>query len=112
MTRRIGASRYARRKRTQRSRTFTRISWVSRTARKLIICCIPSTAIAAASRTGTQGGVRLLAGASRVNQNLTNHGDLIIGRMGQPYRDHGLRVISLIVDGEKEQLQGLTAVSY
>jgi len=44
-----------------------------------------------------------------VNQNLTNHGDLIIGRLGLPYRDHGLRVISLIVDGEKEQLQGLTA---
>jgi putative iron-only hydrogenase system regulator len=44
-----------------------------------------------------------------VNQILTSHGGLIIGRLGLPYGDHGLHVISLIVDGDKEQLQGLTA---
>jgi len=47
--------------------------------------------------------------APKVNQILTNHGDLIIGRLGLPYGDHGLNVISIIVDGEKEQLQGLAA---
>ena len=47
--------------------------------------------------------------APKVNQILTNHGDLIIGRLGLPYGNRGLHVISLIVDGEKEQLLGLTA---
>jgi putative iron-only hydrogenase system regulator len=47
--------------------------------------------------------------APKVNQILTSHGDLIIGRLGLPYGDHGLHVISLIVDGEKERLQDLAA---
>lgn len=47
--------------------------------------------------------------APKVNQILTNHGDLIMGRLGLPYGDHGLHVISLIVDGERKQLEGLVA---
>ncbi len=42
-----------------------------------------------------------------VNKILTEHGDLIVGRLGLPYGTHSLHVISLIVAGTKEQVEGL-----
>jgi putative iron-only hydrogenase system regulator len=47
--------------------------------------------------------------APLVNKVLTKHGDLIIGRMGLPYGDRGMHIISLIVDGTKPELEAFAA---
>ena len=44
----------------------------------------------------------------RVNQVLSEHAEIIIGRMGVPYREKDVSVISLIVDGDMDQLGSLT----
>ncbi|MEW6621792.1 MAG: TM1266 family iron-only hydrogenase system putative regulator [Bacillota bacterium] len=46
--------------------------------------------------------------ARRVNEILTGYGHLIVGRMGIPYRDRGVSVISLIVDGTNDDIGALT----
>ncbi len=46
--------------------------------------------------------------APRVNEILTEHGDMIVGRMGLPYRDRNVAIISLIVDGTTDHLGALT----
>ena len=46
--------------------------------------------------------------ATEVNQVLTEHADMIIGRMGLPYREREVNVISLIVDGNTDRLGSLT----
>ena len=46
--------------------------------------------------------------AQRINSILSAHGDVIVGRMGIPYRERGLSVISLIVDGNTDQIGALT----
>lgn len=43
-----------------------------------------------------------------VNEILSSHADMIIGRMGLPYREKNVAVISLIVDGTTDQLGSLT----
>lgn len=45
---------------------------------------------------------------ARVNQILSEHADMIMGRMGLPYREKEVNVISLIVDGNTDQLGSLT----
>jgi putative iron-only hydrogenase system regulator len=44
----------------------------------------------------------------RVNQILSEHAEMIIGRMGLPYREKDIAVISLIVDGSTDELGALT----
>lgn len=46
--------------------------------------------------------------AERVNAVLHEHAGLIIGRMGIPYRERGISVISLIVDGSNDEISALT----
>ncbi|HOQ10268.1 MAG TPA: iron-only hydrogenase system regulator [Syntrophomonadaceae bacterium] len=46
--------------------------------------------------------------ASKVNQILHEHAHMIIGRMGLPYRERNVSVISLIVDGTTDELGALT----
>ena len=46
--------------------------------------------------------------AQRINSILSAHGDVIVGRMDIPYRERGLSVISLIVDGNTDQIGALT----
>ena len=46
--------------------------------------------------------------APLVNEILSNHAEMIIGRMGLPYREKNVAVISLIVDGTTDQLGSLT----
>ncbi len=46
--------------------------------------------------------------APRINQILSEHGEIIAGRMGLPYRDRNVSVISLIVDGTTDELGSLT----
>ena len=46
--------------------------------------------------------------ASEVNQILTDFGEIIVGRMGVPYREKKVSVIVLIVDGTNDQIGALT----
>jgi putative iron-only hydrogenase system regulator len=46
--------------------------------------------------------------ARRVNTILSDYGEMIVGRMGIPYRERGMSVISLIVDGTNDQIGALT----
>jgi putative iron-only hydrogenase system regulator len=46
--------------------------------------------------------------ASLVNEALTGYGDIVIGRMGLPYHERDLNIITLIVDASTDQLGALT----
>ncbi|HHW61635.1 MAG TPA: CopG family transcriptional regulator [Syntrophomonadaceae bacterium] len=46
--------------------------------------------------------------ASRVNEILSQHASIIIGRMGLPYSVREVAVIALIVDGSTDQIGSLT----
>ncbi|HBG77070.1 iron-only hydrogenase system regulator [Eubacteriales bacterium mix99] len=52
--------------------------------------------------------VQNLSSADRVNAVLHEHADLIVGRMGIPYRERGVSVISLIVDGTNDEISAMT----
>ena len=41
---------------------------------------------------------------ARVNEILSRHSEVIIGRMGVPYREKDVNVISLIVDADTDQI--------
>ncbi len=45
---------------------------------------------------------------TEVNDILHQYGNIIVGRMGVPYRERGLNVISLIVDGTTDEIGALT----
>jgi putative iron-only hydrogenase system regulator len=44
----------------------------------------------------------------RVNAVLHDHSGLIVGRMGLPYRERGVSVIALIVDGSNDDISAMT----
>ncbi|WP_456325294.1 TM1266 family iron-only hydrogenase system putative regulator [Desulfonauticus submarinus] len=44
----------------------------------------------------------------KVNEILTEYGEIIIGRMGVPYRGKKLNVIALIVEANTDQIGALT----
>jgi len=46
--------------------------------------------------------------APTINTILSSYGEVIVGRMGIPYRERGLSVISLIVDGSTDEIGALT----
>jgi len=46
--------------------------------------------------------------AQAVNEILSAHGAVIVGRMGVPYRQRGVSVIALIVDGNTDEIGALT----
>jgi putative iron-only hydrogenase system regulator len=46
--------------------------------------------------------------ADRVNEVLSKYGHLIVGRMGIPYREKGIAIISLIVDGTTDEISSMT----
>jgi putative iron-only hydrogenase system regulator len=46
--------------------------------------------------------------APKVNKILTDYGDIIIGRIGVPYKDRGINVIAVIVDGTTDEIGALT----
>jgi putative iron-only hydrogenase system regulator len=46
--------------------------------------------------------------AKQVNTVLSEHANIIVGRMGIPYHERGLSVISLIVDGTTDEIGALT----
>lgn len=49
-----------------------------------------------------------LAAAEDVNTVLHEFAQVIIGRMGIPYRERGVSVISIIVDGPTDEISALT----
>ncbi len=46
--------------------------------------------------------------APKINSILSEHNEIIIGRMGVPYRERGISVISLIVDGSTDEVGAMT----
>ncbi|MDI3540947.1 TM1266 family iron-only hydrogenase system putative regulator [Koleobacter methoxysyntrophicus] len=46
--------------------------------------------------------------ARRVNEILSDYGHIIVGRMGIPYKERGVSVIALIVDGTTDEIGALT----
>lgn len=46
--------------------------------------------------------------ASKLNGVLSDFGNIIIGRMGIPYKERGISVISIIADGTTDQIGALT----
>lgn len=46
--------------------------------------------------------------ANRVNDVLSKYGSLIVGRMGIPYREKDISIISLIVDGTTDDISSMT----
>lgn len=46
--------------------------------------------------------------AARVNDILSGFGDIIVGRMGIPYKERGISVMSIIVDGTNDEIGALT----
>lgn len=49
-----------------------------------------------------------LRAAPKVNEILSAYADMILGRMGVPYREKNVAVIALIVDGTTDEIGGLT----
>ncbi|HHV45241.1 MAG TPA: CopG family transcriptional regulator [Firmicutes bacterium] len=46
--------------------------------------------------------------AERVNRLLSEYGEIIVGRMGVPYRQEGVSVIALILDGSTDEIGALS----
>jgi putative iron-only hydrogenase system regulator len=44
----------------------------------------------------------------RVNTLLTEHSEIILGRQGIPIRDHGINIISLVIEGNTDRINALT----
>lgn len=51
--------------------------------------------------------VRELSNSDAVNALLHEYGGYIVGRLGVPYRERGLSVISVIVDAPNDQISAL-----
>lgn len=49
-----------------------------------------------------------LSHISEVNETLHQYGNVIVGRMGIPYKERGVNVISIIVDGTTDEIGALT----
>ncbi|NLU10409.1 MAG: CopG family transcriptional regulator [Tepidanaerobacter acetatoxydans] len=49
-----------------------------------------------------------LESANAVNSILHEYAQIIVGRMGIPYREKGVSVISLIVDGTSDEISAMT----
>lgn len=48
------------------------------------------------------------ASAALVNDALTKYGDIVIGRMGLPYHERDLNIVTLIVDASTDEIGALT----
>ncbi|MDE6103113.1 MAG: iron-only hydrogenase system regulator [Oscillospiraceae bacterium] len=49
-----------------------------------------------------------LESSEKVNSVLHEYSDIIIGRMGIPYRERGVSVISVVVDADTDTISALT----
>ena len=48
------------------------------------------------------------AAINRVNQIISAHATLILGRQGIPYRDRDVNIISLVLEGDTDRIGSLT----
>ncbi|MBU4310052.1 iron-only hydrogenase system regulator [bacterium] len=46
--------------------------------------------------------------APKVNAYLNEYGEIIIGRLGVPYKARGINIITIIVDGTTDEIGALT----
>lgn len=46
--------------------------------------------------------------AHAINAILSEHRDIVVGRIGVPYRERNLSVISLIIDGSTDEVGAMT----
>lgn len=46
--------------------------------------------------------------AEKINTVLHEYSHIVVGRMGIPYRERGVNVISLIVDGSNDDISAMT----
>ena len=46
--------------------------------------------------------------AAKINEILGEFGDIIVGRIGLPYKERGMNVIALIVDGSTDEIGAMT----
>ncbi|MBV1771976.1 MAG: iron-only hydrogenase system regulator [Pseudodesulfovibrio sp.] len=46
--------------------------------------------------------------AAKVNAILSDHGEMIVGRMGLPFRDRGINIIDLIIEATTDEVGALT----
>lgn len=46
--------------------------------------------------------------AHDINEVLSEYRDIIVGRIGVPYRERGISVISLIIDGSTDEVGAMT----
>lgn len=46
--------------------------------------------------------------ARKINKILSEYSDIIVGRMGIPYRERDISVISLIIDGSTDEIGAMT----
>ncbi len=46
--------------------------------------------------------------SDKVNDLLHHHGDKIVGRMGLPYRERGLNIISVVMDAPQDEINALS----
>lgn len=44
----------------------------------------------------------------KLNEVLHEYAEIIVGRMGIPYRERGVSVISVIVDGDHDEISAMT----
>lgn len=49
-----------------------------------------------------------LGASEAINAILHDYSELIVGRMGIPYRERGVSIMSLIVDGGNDELSAMT----
>lgn len=49
-----------------------------------------------------------LSSVSQVNEALHEFANIIVGRMGLPYKERGVSVISLIMDGTNDEISAMT----
>lgn len=48
------------------------------------------------------------ASVSRLNALLSDYAPIIIGRMGLPYKERGINIISIALDGPQEEISALS----
>ena len=62
-----------------------------------------------ATRLGTVGiVVENLESSAAINAVLHQYADIIVGRLGSPYRQGGVAIIALAVDGSMENISAMT----
>lgn len=61
------------------------------------------------TRLGTVGiVVEDMEASAAINTILHQHADIIVGRLGIPYRSRGVAIIALAVDGSMEEISAMT----